>query len=147
MAGRLLRTSRAAAVLLALVVTAACGGGPSKPEFLQEANAVCAEHRETIEAAASQVLAGGQLPTPEQFGRLAMETIIPELTAQLEELRELDAPEDVAEDVEAYLENADEAVDGIKQDPSLITDAASFQSVNQQAAGIGLSDACNIGPE
>lgn len=41
---------------------------------MQEANAVCAQHREMIEAAASQVLAGGSLPSPEQFGRLTMQT-------------------------------------------------------------------------
>lgn len=100
-----LRRGGALVVVLAL---AGCGSGPSREDFLQEANAVCAQRRETIEEAASQVLAGGALPSPEQFGRLTMQTIVPELTAQFRELGELEASEDLTDDVEAYAAHRDE---------------------------------------
>ncbi len=139
-----LRRRGALVVVLAL---AGCGSGPSREDFLQEANAVCAQHRETIEAAASQVLAGGSLPNPEQFGRLTMQTIVPELTAQFRELGELEAPEDLADDVEAYVQQGEGVVAQLEQDPSLIADAANFTELNEKATQTGLSDACRVGPE
>lgn len=84
-----LRRGGALVVVLAL---AGCGSGPSREDF----------------RAASQVLAGGALPSPEQFGRLTMQTIVPELTAQFRELGELEASEDLTDDVEAYVAHRDE---------------------------------------
>lgn len=65
----MLRRGGALVVGLAL---AGCGSGPSREDF----------------RAASQVLAGGALPSPEQFGRLTMQTIV---------------SEDLTDDVEAYV--------------------------------------------
>jgi hypothetical protein len=145
MAGRTLLCGGGLAVLLAL--SACSSGGPSRAEFVKQANSVCAQHRETIEAAASQVLAGGSLPDPQQFGRLAQETIIPELTAQFAELDDLEPPDDLADDVMSYVSDGEAVVDKLRQDPSLITDAANFTGLNDKATQVGLSDACNVGPQ
>lgn len=63
----------------------------------------------------AEVLAGGSLPSPEQFGRLAQETIIPELTAQFREVGELDRPEDLAGEVDADIAQGE----GVLQQGSL----------------------------
>lgn len=145
MAGRTLLCGGGLAVLLAL--SGCSSEGPSRAEFVEQANSVCAQHRETIEAAASQVLAGGSLPDPQQFGRLAQETIIPELTAQFGELGDLEPPDDLADDVRSYVSDGEAVVDKLRQDPSLITDAVNFTGLNEQATRVGLSDACNVGPQ
>lgn len=133
--------------MVLMVGAAGCGdGGPARADFLQGANATCGEHREKIEAAASKVLAGGSLPSPEQFGRLAQETIIPELTAQFRELGELARPEDLADDVDAYLAQGEGVLQQIRRDPSFLADATNFTAVNDRASQIGLSDTCHVGP-
>lgn len=142
------RTTRNATALVVLLLLLGCsGGGVNREDFLQQANASCSDHREKIEAAASKVLAGGSLPDPQQFGRLAQETIIPELTAQFNELRRLDPPSDLAGRVEEYVSQGDGVVARLKQDPSLITDGANFTDLNGKASQIGLSDACHVGPQ
>jgi len=122
------------------------GAGPTAEDFRAQAEQVCRDRRATIEEEASKLLAGGQLPSPEEFGRLANETIIPEVTAQLEELRNIEPPEDVADDFEAYLSQAEQMVQGLRQDPSPLMDAANFQELNEKADAVGLPDACDIGP-
>lgn len=149
MTGRASRSPRmgVAVALTAVAFTAsACASGPSEEEFLKEANAVCTEHRATIEEAASKVLAGGALPKPEEFGALAQETIIPELTAQFRELGDIEAPEDLAVSFDDFLSQADEAVTALADDPSMLTNADNFTAPNQQSDEVGLSDACHIGP-
>lgn len=134
--------------LVVLLVLVGCsGGGLSREEFVKQANASCSKHRETIEAAASKVLAGGSLPGPEQFGRLAQETIIPELSAQFSELGALEAPGDLAGQVSAYVADGEATVGRLKQDPSLIADPANFSGLNDKASRLGLSDACHVGPQ
>lgn len=141
------RRVRAAAVAFALAASACGGNGEVSTEgFIAEANNICEERRGTIEEAASQVLAGGDLPDPEELGRLAQETIVPELRAQFEELSALEPPEDVADEFEAFVSEGEQVVEQISNDPSVITDPANFESVNQQAEQVGLSDACRVGP-
>ena len=138
---------RGGALVVLLLGMAGCGdSGSARADFLQEANATCGQHREKIEAAASKVLAGGSLPSPEQFGRLAQETIIPELTAQFRELGELDPPEDLSDDIDAYVAQGEEVLQRMQQDPSFLADAANFTAVNDSATSIGLSDSCHVGP-
>ncbi len=135
------------AAIAALAV--GCGGddgGPSEKEFRSQANAVCKEHTETIEKAAGMLLAGGKLPGPREFGRLAQGTIIPEVRMAARELRAIEAPEDRADDYKAYLADLDSTLRRVQADPSLITNPASFRDLNRQAADLGLSQDCNVGP-
>lgn len=132
--------------IVAIALTAIGCGGPSVQDFAPRANAICAQHSATIEAAASELLAGGQLPEPEEFGRLAQETIIPELTAHFAELREVEPPADVADAYGQYLSLGEQKVADLREDPSIITDATNFEDVNRQADAAGLSAACHVGP-
>ncbi|CAN5626565.1 hypothetical protein BH24ACT26_BH24ACT26_02990 [soil metagenome] len=136
----------AAAALLALGVVACGDSGPSREDFAAEANPICERHTETIAEAAGEVMAGGQLPDPKEFGRLAQETIIPELTQQFQELEEVEVPEDLSEEYEVFLERGDQVVEDIQADPSLVTDPSNFQEINQNVDELGLSRTCYVGP-
>ncbi|MBA2763443.1 MAG: hypothetical protein H0U42_01995 [Thermoleophilaceae bacterium] len=133
----------------ALIVTG-CGGDDdalSEDELVEQGNAICAEHTAPIEAAAGELLAGGQLPSEKDFGKLANETIIPEYGAQIEELRALEPPEDLSDSYAQWLDDSQSLLEQIKKDPSLITDPSNFSSVNQQADELGLASDCHAGPE
>lgn len=145
-ASHILRMGGVLAVAALGFTTGACSSGPSTEDFLQEANAVCTEHQATIEAAASKVLAGGQLPSPKAFGKLAQETIIPELTAQFNELRPIEAPDELATAYDDFLSQGEQAVAALSQDPSMLTNADNFSATNDQSDEVGLSDSCHVGP-
>lgn len=120
--------------------------GLSRAELKQQADPICKRHHETTAAAANKVLAGGRLPDPRQFGRLAMQTIIPEYKAQIAELRALKPADDMAAEYEAWLDESDATAARMQKDPSLITDGKSFVDVNAQADDLGLAKQCHAGP-
>lgn len=128
----------------------ACGGGGGDPraveEAMAEANAICEEHQTTIESAASEVLGGREVPDPEELQQLANERIIPELSAQFEQLRDVEPPPDAEEDYEAFLEEGEEAIEQLEEDPTVITNPEVFAEVNRQAEAAGLSGDCRIDP-
>lgn len=141
----------AATVATAIALTAAgCGEeeetGLSKQELKTQASTICERHFNKITAEANKVLAGGQLPDPRKFGQLAQGTIIPELTQQTRELRALEPQDEIADEYNAFLDASGAAIERIKQDPRLITDASNFKDVNQQAEEAGLPMECKIGP-
>ncbi len=122
------------------------GGGLGKAELVKKTNTICNGHFQTIAAAASKVLAGGQLPKPQQFGQLAQQTIVPEVTAQIKELRALKPSGDVAPGFKKWLGESEAARAKMAKDPSVITNPSTFQAVNGQADSLGLSKDCHIGP-
>ncbi len=131
-----------------ILAVTACGGdeGPTKAEFVKQANAICKEHRDKTSAAAAQLLAGGELPRPQDFGRLAQETIIPEYTAQISELRPLEPPADLDDEYRAWLADSEALSAKIKQNPALIQNPNSAAAVNRQSRALGLSGSCDVGP-
>ncbi|MDQ3630595.1 MAG: hypothetical protein M3417_04830 [Actinomycetota bacterium] len=139
---------RMLATAIGVLAVAGCGGddGPTKAEFVEQANAVCKEHRDKTSAAAAKLLAGGKLPSPQQFGRLAQETIIPEYTAQISELRPLEPPAELADDYRAWLADSEALSTRIKQNPALIQNPDSAAAVNRQARALGFSGSCDVGP-
>ncbi len=139
---------RAGVVLAAVAVAAAgCGGddGPSNAEFVKDANAVCHRHYVKISAAASKVLAGGKLPTPKQFGQLAMGTIIPQYGMQVNELKDVEAPEAKKTAYDKWLADSDALEDELKADPMIIQQPPQLANVNGQSDKLGLSNECHIG--
>lgn len=136
------------AVAVSAVVAAGCGGdeGPTQEEFVQQANTICERHTVPIRQAAGRLLAGGKLPEPREFMQLTQQTIIPELTAQVNELRQLEAPEGRSEEFQQFVEASAAARERIAQDPSALTNPSNFEEVNRQAQQLGLSRDCLIGP-
>ncbi len=149
-----LRESRIAPALLVAVSlsfgAAGCGGGGgsgglSKADLVKKADAICKRHFETIAAASSKLLAGGNLPKPAAFGQLAKQTIAPQVTAQVKELRAL-KPSDGQAAYKKWLDQSDAAAAKVAKDPRVVQDPASFKAVNGQADALGLSKDCHIGP-
>ena len=136
------------ALVVGAAVAAGCGGdeGPSREEFVQQANEICERHTVPIREAAGRLLAGGELPDPREFMDLARGTIIPEYSAQVSGLQELEAPDELSEEYQRYLEMSASTREEIMQDPSVITNPASFEEVNRQAEQLGLSRDCRVGP-
>lgn len=133
---------------LALAVPG-CGGGDSKglsrAALIKKVDAICKRHHETITAAASKVLAGGSLPSPAVFGKLANETIIPQYTQQISELGGL-KPAAQAAGYKAWLADSRDTSAQMKRNPRIIANPASFQRVNGEARALGFSPDCNVGP-
>ena len=144
------RGSRRAAITLtvAAIAGAGCGGddGPSRAEFVEEANAICERHRATINEAASKVLAGGKLPSPREFGRLAQGTIIPEYEAQIQELRDVEPSEDAEAAYKDWLDDSEALKARLETNPVMIQNPRSMAAVNRQADRLGLTADCHIGP-
>lgn len=95
----------AAAVLLAALASA-CGGGDdealSKPEYIKQANAICADFNKQIATAAEKEFAGVETEadlTPDK-ARGFMEAALPKFESTIEKLRELAPPEGDAEAVD-----------------------------------------------
>jgi hypothetical protein len=139
----------ATASLSAFLVTG-CGSddddGLSKSELVKQANAICKPHAEKIRAASGKLLAGGKLPDQATFGKLAREVITPQVLAQTKELRALKPSDDLSDDYKKYLDDADAVAAKMEKDPSVITSSANFKAVNGEAADLGLSRDCYIGP-
>jgi hypothetical protein len=149
---RLHETGRAGSILLAaaslsaLVGTGCYGTGSlSKSELVDEANAICKPHTKKIRAAADKLPAGGQSRNP-RSSKLARGTIEPQLRAQITELRGLKPPDDLAKEYTKWLDDSDRALGRMTKDQSLITSAANFEAVNREAARLGMSRDCYIGP-
>jgi len=141
-------------VASSVFLVASCGddddggqAGPTKAQLVQKANAICKRHNDKIAAASSKVLAGGRLPTPKQFGKLAMGTIVPEYSAQVQELSRLKPPDEVAGAYRSWLDESRSTRAMIAKDPSLITNPNSFKGVNRKSDELGFSKACHVGPD
>lgn len=122
------------------------GGALSKTELTQRANAICKKHKAAITAAASRMLAGGNLPNPRQFGKLAGGTIIPQTTAQISELASLKPPKEMSSAYQKWLSDQRALLTKAKSDPRAITNAKTFATANADAEKLGLSRACQGGP-
>lgn len=137
------------AVVAAAVALGAggCGGddGPTDGEFVKRADAVCHKHYVTISEAASKVLAGGKLPTPAQFGKLAQGTIIPEYSAQITELREVEPSASKKDAYDKWLSDSEALRAKVKANPALVQQAPMLAAINGQSDKLGLSTDCHLG--
>jgi hypothetical protein len=125
------------------VVAAGCGDeGPSRERFGQEANAICERH-----ATLGDLTEGDEQPDPRELRELAWGTLIPAYNKQVGELQALvEPPDELSEEYQRYLDMSASTRDEIRQDPSVLADAANLEEVNRQAEQLGLSPDCRVGP-
>ena len=137
---------RTAAVVAALAMTAGCGEKErTNKDFVKDANAVCKRHYATISAAASKLLAGGKLPTPAQFGKLAQGTIIPQYNAQIDELRDVEPTDAKKAAYDKWLSDSEALATKLKTNPMIIQQPPKLAAVNGQGDKLGLAAECHIG--
>ncbi len=142
------RASLAVAAMIAFGAVAGCGGdgGPTKEEFVKQAGAVCQRHFVKISTGASKLLAGGKLPSPSEFAAFAKGTIIPEYSAQIRELRRVEAPKDQDRAYRDWLDDSEALKARLERNPVLIQQPTTLADVNGQADQLGLSDHCLVAP-
>ena len=133
------------AVVAALAVGATgCGEDErTNADFVKDANAVCKRHYATISAAASKLLAAGKLPA--QYGKLARTTIMPQYTAQIDELRDVEATESKKAAYDKWLTDSEALAARLKANPMIIQRPRRLASVNGQGDKLGLAAECHIG--
>lgn len=137
-------------VTLIALVLAGCGSsapsGLSRSALVSKVDAVCKQHNEIVTAAASKVLAGGQLPTPAKFGKLAHQTIIPQYGIQINKLSSLKPQAKLASSYNAWLTDSRATLARMQQNPAVIQSSANFSAVNRQAVALGFGSNCHVGP-
>jgi hypothetical protein len=149
----------AAAVAL---VAAGCGSDNSttdstasltKAEFLKQGNAICAAGNKEINAGFEKFFKENEFskknqPTQADFEEGAEEIVVPSVRKQIDELKELEAPEGEEEEFETLFENAEAQLEKGEEDTSLLTDENNdlFAGVNKEAKALGLGS-CAEGEE
>jgi hypothetical protein len=141
------------AMAMALFV-AGCGGNDendttaalTKAQFLKRGNAICAAGGKEIDQGfkafnEDEHLKANQEPTDAEAEEIADTILLPAVQKQVDELRELGAPEGDEEQVEEILDGADEAIEEGEEDPSaLVTENGGvFAEVNKMAREYGLT--------
>jgi hypothetical protein len=118
----------------------------SKAEFLKQGNAICAagnkELSEGFESFAKENNLKHNKPSEAQFEELAETVLIPSVSAQISEVRELGTPEGDEGEIDEFLTNAEEALEELEEEPSLAGAEGPeepFFNVNKEASAIGLT--------
>lgn len=133
--------------VLAGVGLVACGDDGGEPlsqsEFEEQGNAICEEGNDEIDAEADDFFAdvpSGEDPSEEDLSGFANDVLVPNVQGQIDDLRDLDAPEDIQDDLDATLDEGEEILDEISDDPSILfSDEDPFEDVNAQLTDLGLT--------
>jgi type IV secretory pathway TrbL component len=133
--------------LAGTIVTGAAGSafaGPlSSREFKRQANAICADGNQQIEAAAEQIFAGlseNQQPSAEQLTAFAA-VAIPNIKQQVESVAALEEPKSLQAKVRKLIRTARAAVAKIEANPSLLANEEDpFAATDKQLKKLGLRE-------
>lgn len=132
-----------AAAALSLLGLASCGDDEdrlSEAEFQEQANAICAEGNEEVDALFED------LPQDEPPSEEALEPLfddfVENIRGQIDDVDELSPPEELEDDVDTFLSDAREALEGIEDDgpSSLLSEDDPFADVSAQAEDLGLEE-------
>ena len=139
---------RSAALLLALTLLggAACGGdeGPSRAEFVKEANAAC--ERGSDELAREEKRAFGGLEPGKKPKRSVLEeyvrTAVRIVEKQTDEIAALTPPDELADDVDSMIRELRTAIDELKKEGLAVLrkEPDPFSEANAIAADLGLDE-------
>jgi hypothetical protein len=102
--------------LAAVALLAACGGddGPSKDEFIEEADAICAEGETKAEELGRDAFADPQNPTREEVLTLLQEAV-PIQRDIIDQVRALEQPADDEDEIDAFLTEAEQATNEVAE--------------------------------
>ena len=118
------------------------GTALTEDEWIQQADEICAAGDKEINQAGNELF-GGQQPSQAQIEQFANDVLVPNIQAQLDAIAALTPPEEIAGDVTQLLDDANAALDEIRDDPSLVAASASddpFAEANKEAKALGLTD-------
>ncbi len=144
------RFAAMAAVALAAATAAGCGSsddkGPTKADFVKQANGICAKGNEEIEAGARKLFAGSKgRPSKAAIAKFVGSTAIPEIQKQVDALKKLDPPEGDEGKVKQITDAADAGLAKVKANPLSATREGPkdpFAKADKLAGDYGL-EACD----
>jgi hypothetical protein len=140
-----------AALLATGLIAAGCGddedengdGGEAltEQEFVAQADRICTEGDAEIEAQEQQLF-GKAEPTQAEIEQFVTEIFVPGVQSQVDEIRELEAPEEIEGQVTEFVDSAEAGLDEVEQDPSVFGEgpqgADPFAETRQLASDLGL---------
>src|SRR5687768_4950605 len=105
-------------VIALVTLGAACGGDDggggerlSQEEFEEQGNQICESHNDEIEAAFTEQFGEAEEePSADEVESFIDDEVVPIIEDQISDMRDLNPPEDVEEDFEALLDDADAAL-------------------------------------
>lgn len=121
--------------------TGSSGTALTADEFLAQGNAICAAGNKEIDQAGNDTFTGGQ-PTEAQIEQFAG-VLVPSVQGQIDAIRALTPPAELADQVDAFLSDAEDALAQVTDDPSLLATTDNdgpFAAVNDDAKAIGLDE-------
>jgi hypothetical protein len=156
------RIALVAVLCVGACLLAGCGDDDeealSEEAFLEQGNAICAAGNDRLDAAfdaafAEMELEEGEEPSPEQIGAVVLDVLVPEVQSQIDDIRSLEPPDELADEVEQFVDDAQATLDQLEQqatdDPSAVfsDDEDPFVEVNAQANEIGLTECADDGED
>ncbi len=136
----------AAIIVLAVgVVVAGCGGDDdelTKSEFTTQANAICEKGNAEIDSAANKAFPRHRPPSEAEATNFAEDTLIPNVQRQIDDVRDLNPPSEDEDEVTAILDEAQQSLDRVEDDPTILFGAGQspFAKSNQLAKAYGLDE-------
>ena len=118
------------------------GAALSEDEFVSQANAICKAGEKELNAQIQDTF-GGQQPSDAELEQFVNDTLVPSIQGQIDGVRALVPPEDIADDVTSFLDESEDALGQIQDDPSLVQASDSegpFAQSNQDAKALGLTE-------
>ncbi|MGH9085464.1 MAG: hypothetical protein ACRDYW_08425 [Acidimicrobiales bacterium] len=147
-----MRSNGAIAVLFALgAVVTGCSDDEdalTEEEFVEQGNAICEAGNERLNAAFEDAFADlgpDEQPDADEVTALIEDVLIPSVQEQVDDLGELEPPDDLSADVEQMLDDAQGALDRLEEqvqdDPEAFLEQEEdpFADANAQANEIGLT--------
>jgi hypothetical protein len=144
----------AALAAVAVFVFAGCsgddddgGGDVTEAEYQEAANKICADGSDELEAAGEEASADlGADATAEDYANVIVNTALPLLREQIDDLKALELPNENGEAYTDLYNDLEDAVDNLEQmakdDPEalLSLEEDPFADVGNRAAALGLAD-------
>jgi hypothetical protein len=118
----------------------------TKEEYLAQGNQICKQGEAELDAVADETFSGGE-PDQATLEAFVNDALIPNVQGQIDQLRDLGIPEADEEQVTQILDEAELALQDIKEDPSLAAGQGGedpFAEVNTKLDEYGLT-ACGGG--
>ena len=126
--------------LLAVVGLSACSDDKealTEAEFVEQGNAICAEGNERTDAIGEAL---GDAPSDAEV-EAAIDELADDVEGQIDDIRDLEEPDEISDDVNAALDQAEEDLEALREAGADILTAEEdpFAETNELLNGVGLT--------
>lgn len=127
----------AVAALAGGTVLAGCGSDDdgdtlTHDELIAQGDAICEPLDRELEQASDEF--GSGPPSEDEISQFVTESLVPNIREQVAGLRELDAPEEDAEQLNQALDTAEEGLDELEQNPEQLEAGPGAQKIQEAGA-------------